>query len=243
MSGLLISIDPYIARLSSGSNVGFFGPINTTTLKITAQEPDKIERLSYLRSSYGQALDSYSKPKPTEIEFAFDDIDPDLLSWALLGTPATYTQAAQNDTAGNFTARHDKWVSLPYNHISDLKISGKTDGVDFVYAAEPGLVKVLSTGTIADNSTVSYTVDAAARAGKSIVAGTDTVLQLQIKGICSNLFATGEIWDVDVWQANVSPNISLDFISREPISLSFKGTLIIPNGQTGPYRLRRHVAA
>lgn len=243
MSGLLIAIDPYIARLSSGANVGYFGPINTTTLKITAQEPDKVERISYLRASYGQALDSYSAPKPTEIEFAFDDIDPDLLSWALLGTPANYTQTAQSNTAGTFTARHDKWVSLPYNTISDFLVTGKTEGVDFEIASEPGLVKVLSTGTIANGSAVNYTLDAAARTGKTIIAGTDTVLQLQIKGVCDNLFVDGEQWDLDVWQANVSPNISLDFISRDPISLSFKGTLIVPSGQTGPYQLRRHVAA
>jgi hypothetical protein len=242
MSGLFVAIDPYIARLSSGVNVGYFGPINTTTLKITQPDPDKIERVSYLRASYGQALDSYSRPKPAEIEFTFDDIDPDLLSWALLGTPAAYTQTAQTDTAGSFTARHDRWVALPYNSLTEFVVSGKTVDVDYQIEMEAGLVKVLSTGSIVNAATVSYTLDAAARTGKTIDAGTDTVLQLAIRGVAENLFVDGQRWDLDVWQANVSPSGALDFVSKEPISLTFKGTLIVPAGKAGPYQLRQHVA-
>lgn len=242
MSGLLVAIDPYIARLSSGANVGYFGPINTTKLNITQPDPDKIERLSFLRSSYGQALDSYSRPKPAEIEITFDEIDPDLLSWALLGTPATYTQTLQSDTTGSFTAQHDKWVALPYNSLTEFIISGKSAVTDYHIEMEAGLVKVLSTGTIAQHSTVNYTLDAAARTGKYIDAGTDTVLQLSIRGIAENLFVDGQRYDIDVWQANVSPTSGLDFVSKDPISLTFKGTLIVPAGKLGPYQIRKHVA-
>jgi len=241
-SGLLVAIDPYVARLVSGANVGYFGPINTTALKITQPDPTVVTRVSYLRASYGQALDSYSRPNPTEIEFTIDDIDPDLLSWALLGTPATYAQSAQSDAAISFTARHNKWVALPYNSLTELVISGKTLHTDYEVVMDAGLVKVLSTGTIADGATVTGTVDASARAGKSIDAGTDTVLQLAIRGVAENLFKDGERWDLDVWQANVSPSGALDFVSKDPISLTFKGTLIVPTGKAGAYQIRQHVA-
>ena len=68
MSGLLVAIDPYIARLNAGVNEGFFGPINTTVLKLTQPDPEQVIRQSYLKASYGQALDSYNRPQPLEIE-------------------------------------------------------------------------------------------------------------------------------------------------------------------------------
>jgi hypothetical protein len=236
-TGLLVAIDPYIARLSSGANVGYFGPINTTTLKLTQPDPDKIERISYLRSSYGQALDSYNRPKPVEIEFTIDDCDPDLLSMAMLGTPATYTQSARliGDAASTFTARYDKWVSLSHNSLTNFVITGKTLGTDYELDLDGGLCKVLSTGTIADASTVSYTAAATARSGDSIDAGTETVIQLAIRGVGKNLF-NDRAMEINVWQANISPSGALDFISKEPISLTFKGTCIVPSGKAGPYQ-------
>lgn len=241
MSGLLVAIDPYIARLSAGVNVGYFGPVNTTTLKLTQPDPDTVERISYLRSSYGQALDSYNRPKPVEIEFTIDDCDPDLLSMAMLGTPATYTQTARliTDAATDFVARHDKWVGLSHNSLTEFVIAGKTEGTDYEVDMAGGLCKVLSTGTIADGSTVSYTAAATARSGKKIDAGTDTVLQVAIRGVGVNLF-NSKAMEVEVWQANISPSGAIDFISKDPISLTFKGTVIVPTGKAGPYQYREY---
>lgn len=242
MSGLLVAIDPHIARLSAGVNLGFFGPINTTTLKITQPDPDTVTRTSYLRANYGQALDSYSRPKPTEIEFTFDDVDPDLLSWAMLGTPATYAQAVQTNVTGSFTSRYNRWVALPFNSLTAFAITGKTEGEDYEINMPAGLIMVLSTGTIADATSTSYTLSAAARTGKSIDAGTNTVLQIAIRGVADNLFVDGQRMDLDVWQANVSPSGALDFVSKDPISMTFKGTLIVPSGKAGPYQIRIHTA-
>ena len=241
MSGLLVAIDPYIARLSSGVNVGYFGPINATVLKLTQPDPDKIERISYLPSSYGQALDSYNRPKPVEIEFTIDDCDPDLLSMAMLGTPATYTQSARliGDAATDVVVHHDKWVSLSHNSLTALAITGKTEGTDYEVALTGGLLKALSTGTIADGSTVSYTAAAPARSGQQIDAATDTVLQVGIRGVGVNLFKNTPI-EIEVWQANISPSGALDFVSKEPISLTFKGTVIVPSGKAGPYRYKEY---
>lgn len=241
MSGLLVAIDPFIARLVSGANVGFLGPVNTTVLKLTQPDPDAIVRTLYTRTNYGQAGDSYNRPKPTEIEFTIDDCDPDLLSLAMLGTPAAYSQAARliGDAASTFTARHDKWVSLSHNNLTNFVISGKTEGVDYELHDEGGLCKVLSTGTIADASTVTYTAAAPARSGKKIDAGTDTVIQVHIRGVGINLF-NNKAMEINVWQANISPSGALDFVSKDPISLTFKGTVIVPSGKAGPYQYIEH---
>lgn len=240
-TGLLVAIDAYYARLSAGVNVGFYDVPNTTVLKLTHPDPDKVERISYKRSTYGQALDAYNRPKPVEIECTIDDCDPDWLSMAMLGTPATYAQSARliGDTASTFTARHDKWVSLSHNSLTNFVITGKTLGTDYELDTTGGLCKILSTGTILDEATVSYTAAAPARAGHSIDAGTETVIQIAIRCIGKNLFNDQEM-EVNVWQANVSPSGSLDFISKDPISLTFKGTCIVPSGKSGPYQYLEH---
>lgn len=237
-TGLLVAIDPYMARLNAGANVGYFGPVNTTTLKLNQPDPDKIERISYLRSSYGQALDSYNRPKPVEIEFTIDDCDPDLLSLAMLGVPAAYAQSARliGDAATDVTARTGKWVSLSHNSLTAFVIAGKTEGVDYEVDLVGGLLKALPTpGTIVDGSTVSYTAAAPARAGQKIDAGTETVIQMAIRGVGKNLF-NDKAMEINVWQANISPSGALDFISKEPISLTFKGSCIVPAGKAGPYQ-------
>lgn len=241
MSGLLVAIAPYIARLSAGVNVGYFGPVNTTTLKLTQPDPDKIERISYLPATYGQALDSYNRPKPVEIEFTIDDCEPDLLSMGMLGVPAAYAQTARliGDAATDVVARHDKWVSLSHNSMTAFAVSGKTEGTDYEIELTGGLFKALSSGTIDDGSTVSYTAAAPARSGQQIDAGTDTVLQIGIRGVGLNLFKDTPI-EIEVWQANVSPSVALDFVSKEPISMTFKGTVIVPSGKAGPYRYKEY---
>ena len=237
MSGLLVAIDPYIARLNAGVNEGFFGPINTTVLKLTQPDPEQVVRTSFLKRSYGQALDSYNRPQPLEIEFTIDECDPDLLAMGMLGKAATYAQAARliGDPATDVVVWLDKWVSLSHNSLTEFAITGKTEGTDYEVEMEAGLLKALSTGTLTDGETVSYTAAATARAGHQIDAGTDSILQIGIRGPGKNLF-TGKLLELEVWQANVSPSGGMDFISKDPISMTFKGTVIVPAGKPGPYR-------
>lgn len=234
MSGMLAALDAYIARLNSGANEGYFGPVNTSQIDITDPDPDVINRTSYRPSTYGQALDSYSRPKPTEITIKFDDTDPDLLSMGLRGLPADYSQASRTAASGSFTARHDKWVALGHNSLTAFAITGKTEGTDYEVNLTGGLVKVLSTGTIADASTVSYTDSCPARTAKKIVAGTVAALQLGIKGAGLNLFNNRTI-ELEIFQANVSPSGAISWIGTDPMSITLKGTLIVPSGKTGPY--------
>lgn len=236
MSGLLVAIDPYIARLSSGTNVGFFGPINTTKLALSQPDPEQVVRTSYLRSSYGQALDAYNRPKPCEIEFTIDDCDPDILSMAMLGVPATYEQTVASSANETFTARLNKWVSLTKNNLSSFSIADKVLDTDYNIDLVGGLVRML-TGDDEDEYTA--VISAPARSGQKIDAGTDTVLQLSIRGVGVNLF-NSKYMELQVWQANVSPSGSLDFISKDPISMTFKGVCIVPSGKSGPYQYAEH---
>lgn len=243
MSGLLLAIDARIARLVTGANQGYMDPINIPKLEITKPEPEKVERISYMRSSYGQALDSFNRPKPDEITFTTDECAPDVLSMALLGTPAAYAQSAGTAQELTPTVYLDKWVALGKNNLSSVSISGMVLNTDYELNAEAGLLKVLTgnAGGKDDGDTVTVTASWPARDGYSVVAGTDPVLQLQILGSGINLFTEEQV-EIDIYQANVSPNGALSFVSNEPVSLSFSGTLVTPSNKTGPYKYTVHAA-
>ncbi|MBK1719226.1 hypothetical protein [Thiocystis violacea] len=238
MSGLLLAVDAHIDRFTAGVAAGFMDAINLPKLSITQPDPDSIIRTSFMRSTKGQALDSYLSPKPVEIEFDTDECAPDILSMALLGRPADYAQAAGTSQSLTIAAKLGKWVAIGKNNLSAFAVATKTAGTDYEINMEAGLFKSL---TIADGD-VSATASYPARSGSVIVSGTESVLQIAIHGHGINLFNSQQI-EIEIWQANVSPTGGISFITADPATLSFKGTLITPTGKTGPYQLTLHSAA
>lgn len=238
MAGLLLAVDAHIDRFSAGVATGFMDAINLPKLQITQPDPDSIIRTSFMRSTKGQALDSYLSPKPAEIEFDTDECAPDILSMALLGRPADYAQAAGADQAVTIAGILGKWVAIGKNNLSAFAVTGKVAGTDYEINLEAGLFKSLTIATGSVSATASYP----ARDGSTIVANTETVLQIAIHGHGINLFNSQQV-EIEVFQANVSPTGGISFITSDPATLSFKGTLITPAGKTGPYQLTLHAAA
>ena len=242
--GMLIAIDPFIDRFVSGAPTGkYMGGMNVIKVAITTPDPDKIENISHMRASIGQALDSYMMPKPDEVEIEFNRFDPDILAMVLMGTPAPYTQAVGTDQTGSVTAAHDKWVALGKNSLSEFTVTGKVEGTDYLVHLQGGMFMALSTGSIVDGATVSYTASWAARSGKTTVARTQQVIQLAIKGVGVNLFNEQE-GELEIYQANVAPSGAINWADpKTPVTAVLKGTLITPTGRTGPYSWTEHNAA
>lgn len=238
MAGLLLALNPFIDRFTSGVSAGYLDAANMTKLVLTQPDPDSIVRKSYLASTYGQALDSALIPKPVEIEYTLDEAHPDILSMGMYGRPATYTQAAASDQPVTIAALLGKWVAIGKNNLTEFSIDGKTEGVDYEVSLEGGLFKSLTIPSGNVTASISY----GARSGSIIVAGTETVLQVGIHGYGYNRY-TSEHVEFDVFQANVAPSGGLSLIGDEPVSVTFKGTLITPPGKTGPYQLTLHKPA
>lgn len=235
MSGLLLAVDARIDRFLSGAATGFSDAINIPTLKITQPDPDQVVRTSYMRSTVGQALDTYNRPKPAEIEFETDECAPDILSMAFLGRPAAYSQAEGTDQPVTFTSILNKWVAIGKNNLTKFTYTGKVAGTDYEIDLEAGLFKLLA-GTA---GSVAATASYPARSGHTIVAGTDTTLQVSMIGTGINLFNSQHLF-LEIFQANISPSSGIDFISSDPVKLTFKGTLVTPTGKAGPYQLTVH---
>lgn len=233
--GLFTNLTFRADRWVSGAKAGYMDAFNVSEMTITQPDPDTKTRTSFMVESYGQALGAISVPKPAEIQFKTDSLPAPYLSMALLGEPATYTQTvAAADTAGTFVAIHDKWVALSRCELTAFAISGKTLGTDYEVHLAAGLVKVLSTGTIVNGATTTYTHAAPARAGQKIVAGTQSLIQLTLHGSGINA-DTGKRCGLLIHKANVSPSGGMSFVGTDYISITMKGTLIKPDDQLGPY--------
>ena len=232
--GLFTNLTFRADRWASGAKAGYMDAFNVSEMTITQPDPDTKTRTSYMVESYGQALGAISIPKPAEIQFKTDSLPAPYLSMALLGEPATYTQSSATSTAGTFTAIHDKWVALPACELTAFAIAGKTLNTDYEVHLAAGLVKALSTGTIANAASTAFTYSAPARSGQKIVAGTASLIQLTLHGSGINA-DTGKRCGLLIHKANVSPSGGMSFVGTDYINMTFKGTLIKPDSEAGPY--------
>lgn len=239
MAGTLLAVDAYISRFNEGVEVGAFGPINLQSLTLEQPEPERIERISRMRSSYGQALDSYSRPQPAEVQFITDETAADILAMALLGQPAGYTQDAATAAELTFNARLDRWVAIGKHNLTAFSLPDLTEGTHYEVVMDAGLVKIFSGGATTDGQELTATYSATERVGERIVFGTDSVLQLRIHGVGVNQ-ATGQRMDFDIWQANISPSGAIELVSDEFMTLGFTGGMVTPDGKSGPFEVRRH---
>lgn len=230
--GLYLAIDMYIARLSSGSNLGEFGPINMTKVNLNQPTPDTKTQVSSLKSSKGSALASVQQTKPAILTVTFDSADPQLLAWALQGSVATTSQGSGSSQSLTFTARHDKWVYVGKHSLTAFAISGKTEGTDFLYMAEPGLCMALSGGSIADASSVTATASYPATAGKKIERASVTSQEFYIRGDGVNMANGNKKCMIIIPDATLAPEGDIPLIGSDFIEFTLKGTIAIPTGGT-----------
>ena len=86
MSGLICAGNVYLDLYSSGSLTGIVGPINATKFSISPGKAETIDRTSYMRDTFGQALDSVVFPGVASLSIETDDAAAEILQYALLGT-------------------------------------------------------------------------------------------------------------------------------------------------------------
>lgn len=237
--GLFTNLTCRIDRFVNGQPAGYMDAINLTELTITQPDPDTKLRTSFMAESYGQALGAVSIPKPAEIQFKTDSLPAPVLSMALLGEPAAYNQTAASGSSGSITvtaATYDTWIALPRCELSAFDIAGKSATTDYDIRLTGGLVKIISPangGTITSGA-VTYTHTAPARTGTKIVAGTQSLIQISLRGDGINA-DTGKRCGLLIYKANVFPTGGMSFVGSDYLSASFKGTLIKPEDKTGAW--------
>lgn len=242
-TGLIFAGNIYMAPIVNGVATDFAGPINVTRLELTPPQPETINRISYQRDSYGQALDSVNLPgEPPSMAMDFDSLPSELLADALAGTREDYSAIVQTITEETITLSQGVWQKLPYPNVdvSTIEVTLVSDGTtvlargtDYDVESASGLIRALNETGAAE---VTIDFDTEAATGQRILGATEITKRRQIIMDGRNL-VTGKKATVTIFGASFSATQAFDLMAREFITGTLEGTMTTPEGKTSPYEV------
>ena len=243
MSGLICAGNVYLDLFVSGLATGMVGPINATKFAVSPGKADSLDRISYMRDTFGQALDSVIFPGVSSLSIETDDAGAEVLQYALLGSLTDLSVASGSVLVGSpetLTARLGKWVKLAHRNVGSVVIKDADDtptytaGTDYLLDATAGMVKFLSTGLVTDGQSVKASYTYGLLNGKQIIAATETEIRAMVRLDGTNLANQKKV-EIICHEAVLVPSGELDLMGKKFVSFSLSGTLVTPTGQTGPF--------
>lgn len=249
MSGLICAGNVFIDRIVNGVRTGEHGPINATSFSVNPGSAEKIDRISYMRDSFGQALDSVVFPGVSTLTIETDEADPEVLEYALLGTLSDLSAASGSVLVGApevVVAVFDRWVKISRRGLSSVVVKNAADTVtytldtdgtgDYKLDTTSGMIKALSTGDITDGQSLNVSYAYAALSGKQILAATTTEIRAFVRMEGKNLANQKKV-SIVCPLAVLTPSGELDVAGKEFITFGLSGTLVTDsdNGYTSPF--------
>lgn len=209
--------------------------------KFEIHTPAEIKkRQSKMKATAGQTLDSVAMPQDTTGAFSLDNVNRDNLAMLFLGQDADFSQSSAADAEETLTAKHDQWLDLNAVKVSDVDVAvgsvSYAEDTDFVVKAEAGMIKVLSSGGIADGASITVTYDKGAASGFEVEGNTQRTVIAYLKLDGENL-VNGEDCIVDVYKATITPSGALDFLADDFTAADFEFTLETPSGKDHPFKV------
>lgn len=246
-TGLILAGDVFVGPYSGLSFLGYYGtPINCTEFTLQPGDVETVDRSSRKRASYGQALDSITRPSPWTLSMTTDTMNTETLRMAFLGDTDSLSDTGASVTDEEVTAAHDLWVPLAHRNIDTgqaITVTGSggspsyTEDTDYVIDARNGMIRVLSTGGIADAATIEVSYTFTTLAGTKIDGAQVTDLPLRVMIDGRNL-ANDHRVAVIVHRANLVPASPADLMGEDFVSTQFSGTMITPTGKAGPFEFQ-----
>ena len=246
---LLMSGKVFLDRLSdAGASTGYIDACEVAALQI--EETTEIKTLkSRGRDTYGQVIATVSLKQPAKLKMTLQEVDPQALAVALLGTAGALTQTGATVGSGSPTAITlipDRWVQLP--HVNITPHDGSTSPIVIATAAETpvsvpltdveldtrlGLVKYIGTTlTAATACTMTYKYGNVS--GTRISGSVKPTVRMRILLDGKNL-VNGEDIRLLIDEATLTPASPIDFAAEDWSQIEFEGELTTLTGKTSPY--------
>ncbi len=239
------SADVYMDILDDSGNPTGLAMEGDCSEFVPKPDSDRKERTGHGRSNYGQVIASAILPKPMTASVKMAQLSRKLFSAAFFGSDSDYIQeAGAISPAISITAIHDKWVELGVEMVSALIIKDTTDTTTYTATGDDpdcevnarlGMVKVLSTGSIADGAVLHVTGNKLAIAGSEMKAMTKSNVRVRIKLDGQN-FDDGRNFITDIYQMRLNPTSDFSLIGDDYVDVTFEGTLETPTGKDTPMR-------
>lgn len=213
------------------------GPFEVTALTMTASNEVR-ERKSNLVGQSGKVRGSFARTNPTNLAIRANAANSDLYALFLLGTTAAYSVTGGTVSGESVASmEHDKWYKLANANVSAVVIATKVLGTDYEVDAELGLIRTLSTGTIADNATSSVNYTYSGIAGTTIRVGTESKVDVKLIGRLVNA-ETGAKAILDVPKVTLSPDGEISLIGDDYQDFGLTGSCVLLDGETADLYLR-----
>lgn len=243
MSGVLFEGTLYANPTVGGVQTGRVQLPGIAKLAIKLNS-ELVEQTSKDKGKYGQITASVAIAKPAELSVAISDITPQAFAMAMQGEFSTFSQGSGTITDEVVTAKLGKYVELSKRNISDTGFvvtnSGATVtyvlGTDYNVNYVQGWLEILATGAITDAQSLKVDFSYGAIAGTKVKGSTLAQFksELMLDGINK---VDGTAARITIWDATLTADGEIDFMSDKLVELSMKGRMATPTGKDSPFEI------
>lgn len=242
--GIIAAGDLYFDFLTgAGASTGFdlAGNCNKLIPKVTTET---LENTLNGRDTLGQVGDSYTRITGSSISFAMNRYDPKIVAAFFAGSAVDITAASAAYTA-TVIAIHDKWVPILDDMLAltDCTVKDDTDTTtydvtdDYEINLRMGMIKVLSTGSIADGDELHLSGDKDAASGSKITGATNPIVNVGLY-LDGKDYVNGGNLKLRVWKAQLRAEGDFDILAKGGFpELGFSGSMITPTGKSWPFEI------
>lgn len=224
-------------------------PVETNALVFSYEAGEEQTINSKRRGArYNQPIFSDQQPGTTSVSLTLLEVPTAILARVLYGEAANSSIVSGTVTDGAVAIdRLDAPIQLPHRYIKaspalTLEAPGDTPlvlGTDYLVDLRKGTIVILSAGSVGatldvgDTVTANYQYEAVT---STTILGGATPLE--------SFFITGDLEDrisdeqgyLQVYEAKLSVDGEIDWLSAEPLSPVLTGIALVPDGAPAPYK-------
>lgn len=207
-------------------------------------DSDTEEVLSNDHEDFGTVLFSDTIPKPHTVDFVFNGFDVELFAAAFGGVSTTLTQSS-GETSGTpivLTAIADRFIEIGKRMVSAVVVQDATDtttyvlGTDYEVNERLGLIRVLPTGSIADEATLHVECSYAAINGSRVTGATKSNVSARIM-IDGQERGSGRYFIFHGKKVRLASSTEIGLIGDKFVEAAFSGTFQKPADGSAVYDL------
>lgn len=228
--------------IPSAADVDGNQPIETNACSFSYAEGDKTSIKSKRRGAlYNQPIYSDTQPGTTSISITLLEVPAPILARVLYGEAADASITAGSVTDADFVvAVKDAPLRLPHRCVKSTPApvvkKGATTlvaGTDYVIDYRRGTLLVKA-ATVAKGDTLKLSYSYESVDATRILGGATPTESFYITGDMEDR-NSGEQGLLEVFEAKLTVDGDVDWLSAEPLSPVLKGELLVPNGAPAPY--------
>jgi len=247
--GHLMSAEVVFERYSNGVPGGVLtSAINVPEFTYSPGDPERFERKSYKRDTFGQVLDEAVTPGTPTVSITTDTINSEIGAYLFLGTESSMDQDATPVTDEAITVTElDKGYKLAKYDVGSVVVQDDTDtttytlGTDYTLDAESGIIYILSGGAISVDDVVHVDYTPVAHSGSKIDLSTEDSILTKLH-VYGKDRASGKIKHFILSKVRLSPSGDVPVLGGDGFaSFQLSGTVQTPTGDTSPGYFLREV--